>query len=175
MMGRALVIGYGNTDRGDDGAAFHVVNRLRSAVGRPPLAADETGLGALGGEVDAVFVRQLVPELAVDASGYDRIVFCDAHVIPGGGEPLARPVLPERRMSGFGHVMHPEALLWLVHGMSSRRPDGYLVALRGFRFEEPDRLSAATAAQIDRAVARIRRHLAGAACVALPHDPGGDP
>lgn len=174
-MARALVIGYGNLERGDDGAAWHVVNRLRAALGRPPLAEDETGLERLGDVVDAVFVRQLVPELAADAAGYDRLVFCDAHVYAEGDDLQARPVRPERRISGFGHVMHPDAFLWLVHGLSARRPDGYMVALRGCQFERPHRVSEATAALVDQAVALILRHLAAAVTDPLPHDQGGDP
>ena len=72
-----------------------------------------------------------MPELAADAAGYDRLVFCDAHVYAEGDALQARAVRPERRISGFGHVMHPDAVLWLVHGLSARRPDGYMVALRG--------------------------------------------
>ena len=175
MMARALVIGYGNLERGDDGAALHVVNRLRAALGRPQLAEDESGLESLGAEVDAVFVRQLVPELAADAAGYDRLVFCDAHVLAEGEALQARTVRPERRISGFGHVMHPDAFLWLVHGLSARRPDGYMVALRGFRFELTRRLSDGTSPLVDQAVALILRHLAEAVPDPLPHDQGGDP
>ena len=174
-MTRALVIGYGNLERGDDGAAFHVVNRLRAALGQAPLGEDDTGLERLGGEIDTVFARQLVPELAADAAGYDRLVFCDAHVLPEGGDLQARPVVPEFRLSGFGHVMHPEAFLWLVHGLTARRPDGYMVALRGFRFELTRRLSDGTSSLVDQSVALIRRHLARAAPVPLPHAQGGDP
>lgn len=174
-MPRALVIGYGNLERGDDGAAFHVVNRLRSALGQPPLAPEDDGLDRLGGALDAVFVRQLVPELAADAAGYDRLVFCDAHVLPDGPDLQVRPVAPVRRVSGFGHVLHPEGFLWLVHGLSARRPDGLMVALRGFRFELTRRLSEGTWSLVDPAVARIRQHLAGAIPEPLPHDQGGDP
>jgi hydrogenase maturation protease len=174
-MARTLVIGYGNLERGDDGVAFHVVNRLRAELGRAPLAEDNSGLEGLGAEIDTVFVRQLVPELAADAAGYDRLVFCDAHVLPEREDLLARPVRPERRISGFGHLMHPEAFLWLVHGLSARRPDGYMVALRGFQFELTRRLSDGISIQMDQAVALIRHHLAGAAPVPLPHAQGGDP
>ena len=175
-MARALVIGYGNLDRGDDGAGFHVVNRLRAALGQPPLADDETGLEGIGAEIDAVFLRQLVPERAPDAAAYDRLVFCDAHVLPEGGDLQARRVRPEMRVSGFGHVMHPEGFLWLVHGLSARRPDGLMVALRGFRFDPTRRLSEGTSSQVDPAVALIRNHLAGGAPalrVDLQHE-GGD-
>ena len=78
-MPRTLVIGYGNLERGDDGAALQVVNRLRHLLGRPPLAEDDGGLGELGQDT-AVFVPQLVPELAVDAAAYESIVLVDAHV-----------------------------------------------------------------------------------------------
>ena len=67
-MPRILVIGYGNPDRGDDGAALHVVNRLREHLGQPPLDEDDGGLADLGRDT-AVFVPQLVPELAVERRG----------------------------------------------------------------------------------------------------------
>jgi hypothetical protein len=79
-------------------------------------------------------------------------------------------------VSGFGHVLYPEGFLWLVHGLSARRPDGYMVALRGFRFELTRRLSDGTALLVDAAAAHIRRHLAGAVPDRVdPHDEGGDP
>ena len=65
--------------RGDDGAAFHVVNRLRERLGQRPLPEDDSGLEALTPET-AVFLPQLTPELAVDAAPYHRLVLIDAHV-----------------------------------------------------------------------------------------------
>jgi hypothetical protein len=73
-MPQTLVIGFGNLDRGDDGVAFEVVNLLRRQLGLKPLDAEETGLNDRGEDTDAVFVRQLVPELALDVGGCERLV-----------------------------------------------------------------------------------------------------
>ncbi len=78
-MQRSLVIGYGNVDRGDDGAAFHVVNRVRARLGQRVLTEDESGLDSLGAAT-AVFVPQLTPELAYDAAACHCLVLVDAHV-----------------------------------------------------------------------------------------------
>ena len=154
-----MVIGYGNLERGDDGVAFHVVNRLRRALGRAPLGDADTGLQDLGADTDAVFIRQLVPELAVEAAAYDRLVFVDAHVPSLGQAVACARILPEARLSAFSHLMAPAAFLWLAQAVGGRAPAGFLVSLRGRCFDPVRGLSPQTAGLVNRAAARIRRLL----------------
>lgn len=140
-MARALVIGYGNLERGDDGAAFHVVNRLRPALGQPPLTPEDDGLDRLGAPVDAVFVRQLVPELALDAAPYARVVLVDAHVPE---DP--RPVVVERveaayRRPPVSHHLTPSMFAWLVATASAGRPEVFVVSVRARCFDHRRGLS----------------------------------
>jgi Ni,Fe-hydrogenase maturation factor len=53
-MARTLVIGFGNLDRADDGAAFHIVNRLREGLGLSTLDEGAIDLSVAG----AKFFRQ---------------------------------------------------------------------------------------------------------------------
>lgn len=63
LRNRILVVGYGNADRADDGAAYYIANTLRGRLGAPALAEGQTGLEDLGSEVDVIFLSQLVPEI----------------------------------------------------------------------------------------------------------------
>jgi len=149
-----LIIGYGNPDRGDDGAALHVVNRLRMRLGQPPLTEDDGGLEDLGRDT-AVFVPQLVPELAVDAAAYESIVMVDAHVT----EEL-RPVVylrlqPEYQPPTLSHQISPAMFVWLVQAAHGRNRAAFLVSLRGHCFEPQRGLSPATAALVDPAAEKV--------------------
>jgi hydrogenase maturation protease len=161
-MPRTLVIGFGNLDRGDDGAAFDVVNRLRRRLGRAPLDAEETGLDDRGGDTGAVFVPQLVPELALDVGGCDRLVFIDAHVPAEPRAIVCVAVQPEARLSStLSHTLPAEGFLWLVQAVTGRAPESFQLSLRGQCFEPGRGLSPATAGLVEQAAA-IAWRLTGA-------------
>lgn len=151
-MTRTLIVGYGNQDRQDDGAAYAVVNGLRSRLGQPPLPADETGLEALGGEVDSIFVLQLGPELLEVASGYGRVVFVDAHVRPDAPDVDVEPVRAEVATATFTHHMTPAMFLALLVALHRVRPQSYLVSIRGHAFDFERGLTAETAALVETTV-----------------------
>ena len=163
-MARTLVIGFGNLDRGDDGAAFHIVNRLRENLGLGPLEEDDNGLSCLGGEMDAVFVRQLLPEHAVEASGYDRLVLVDAHVEADHRDIVCTRVEPEQRPCALGHILPPANFLWLARKVSGKPIDAYIVSVRGRRFEMAGGLSETTAALIPDASDTVRGLLGAGTC-----------
>jgi len=147
-MARTLVIGFGNLDRGDDGAAFYIVNRLRQGLGIRPLEEGDTGMDTLGGEMDTIFVRQLLPEHAVEASGYDRLVLVDAHVEADHRDIVCTRLDPEQRPSAIGHILPPSIFLWLARNLSGKPVEAYVVSVRGRSFEMAGGLSEATAALI---------------------------
>jgi hydrogenase maturation protease len=155
-MARSLVIGSGNLDRADDGAAFHIVNRLRQGLGLRFLEEGDTGLGTLGGEMDAVFVPQLLPEHAVEASGYDRLVLVDAHVAADLRDVVCARIDPEQKPPTFGHYLPPPTFLWLAQNISGKPIEAYAVSVRGRSFELADGLSKATAALIPAAADTVK-------------------
>jgi hydrogenase maturation protease len=155
-MTRTLVIGFGNLDRGDDGAAFHIVNRLRQGLGIRPLAKDDPGMDTLGGKADTIFVRQLLPEHAVEASGYDRIVLVDAHIAADHRDIVCTRLDPEQRPGAIGHILPPSIFLWLARNLSGKSIDAYVVSVRGHSFEMAGGLSEATDALIPDATDTIK-------------------
>jgi hydrogenase maturation protease len=153
-MPQTLVIGYGNPERGDDGAALHVVNRLRARLGQPPLAEDDGGLGDLGRDT-AVFVPQLVPELAVDAAAYACIVLVDAHVTEEHRPVVYLRLQPEYQPPVLSHQLSPAMFAWLVQAAQGRNRAAFLVSLRGHCFEPQRGLSPATAALVGPAAEKV--------------------
>jgi Ni,Fe-hydrogenase maturation factor len=153
-MRQTLIIGYGNLDRGDDGAAFHVVNRLRERLGQRPLPEDGSGLETLEPET-AVFLPQLTPEWAVDAAPYRRLVLVDAHVTAEVRPLIDLRLQPEYRPPGLSHVLSPAMFVWLVQAVSGRTCAAFLVSLRGHCFALQRGLSPETSAWIGPAADRV--------------------
>ncbi len=154
-MQRTLVIGYGNLDRQDDGAAFEVVNALRSRLGQVRLGEDESGLEELGAHVDSVSVQQLAPELLDVAAEYDQVVFVDAHVQVDGDGVYVQKVRPEYATAAFTHHMTPALFLALLLALHRRQPEGAIVSVRGLAFDFEHGLSTATEALVEPAVEEI--------------------
>lgn len=156
---RTLVIGYGNLDRGDDGVAYAIVNELRRALLCEPLDEEETGLEQLGRRTDAIFLRQLVPELMETAAAYHRVVFVDAHVGDRDGELAWREIVPAFVPSAFTHHLTPATFLALMRALYDRSPVGYLLSVRGHTFDFRRGLSEATARLVGSAVEKILENL----------------
>lgn len=154
-MPRSLIIGYGNQDRADDGVAYYVINVLRQRLGQEILREDETGLEALGAQVDSVFLMQLSPELVDLLVGYNQIVFVDAHVREDLDDLHCASVLPEYAPAAFTHHMSPAMLLALLDALHHRKPRGHIVSIRGREFDFHRGLSAAAEMMVQPAVEQI--------------------
>ena len=156
-MVRALVIGYGNLDRGDDGAAFHVVNRLRADFGQRPLAEEDDGWPPEPAGDTALFLPQLLPELALDAAGCRVLVLVDAHVNAERRPVVCARVLPEYRPPAFAHQISPSMFVWLAGTAWGHSPSAFIVSLRGHCFGMQRSLSAATAGLVVPAAEAVLR------------------
>jgi len=156
-MVRTMIMGYGNLDRADDGVAFYVINALRQRLGQRPLSQDETGLHELGGEIDSVFLRQLLPEWMETASAYDRLIFVDAHVQTIAAEVSCVAVEPEFVPSPFTHHMTPATFLAMSRALYGRGPEGRLLSIRGHDFDFYRGLSAEVSRQVEPAVEILLR------------------
>lgn len=135
-----LVIGYGNTLRGDDGAGPWVVETI-AAAGWPG--------------VRCVTAHQLTPEMSEDVAVAGRVVFVDASVAE---ETVAvRPVVGCRTGQG-GHCCTPSLLLFLAELLHGRCPEAWLVSVPARRLELGEGLAPQTqtaAEEALRVVARI--------------------
>ncbi len=134
-MIRTIIVGYGNIDRSDDGAAFAIINLVRERLAYNILKAGDTGLENLNGINDSVFLPQLLPEIMDMLRGYDRIIFVDAHTGEGLDDVNCSRITPQYVSSTFTHHMTPEALLAFLKTIYNHDPEAFLVSIKGYDFD----------------------------------------
>jgi hydrogenase maturation protease len=131
---RTLLIGYGNTLRGDDALGPMAVEQMRAAL--PYL--------------EFVSCHQLGPELAGQMAAFDCVVFLDAS---SAGEPgtvqLQRLQAGVTPAGSFTHHMHPAVLLELAQTLYGRAPKAMLATGVGASFESGEGLSEAAQRALD--------------------------
>jgi hydrogenase maturation protease len=156
---RYLVIGYGNPSRRDDGVGLAVVNGLRVRLGRPPLDIGDDGYGGLGGDVDTLFLQQLMPEFAETLAQYDAVWFIDAHL--GVYPELVRrsPVTAKLNPASVSHHVKPDTLLVLAQILYHHAPQAELISVRGFDFDFGDGLSEATSEGAGRVIETLLQEI----------------
>lgn len=123
-----LVIGYGNTLRGDDGVGY----RLAESVA-------DWGLGA----VRALACHQLTPELAADLASVNRVIFADASQPQNPVSPLRLERLEGslNRTGPLGHHSQPGQILTLSRQLYSYQPLAYILTLPAQRLDYGEQLS----------------------------------
>jgi hydrogenase maturation protease len=141
MTEAALVIGYGNTMRSDDGVGPRIARLLTPAKG-----------------VDVLVRHQLVPELADDLRGRRVVVFVDAAATLAPGAVATRPVTASEPMPapGLTHHVSPETLLLLAERLYDARPRAFLVTVGVSSFDLGEELTPRVAAALPEAVATVR-------------------
>ncbi len=139
---RWLVIGYGNTLRGDDAAGPLVAERV-AGWQRP--------------DVEALAVPQLTPELAASLAGADAVVFVDATVRARsvGLDELAADANAAR----LEHAATPPALLALARKAFGRAPRAWLLTIPAERLDFGAALSPLAADGVATALAELERLL----------------
>jgi hydrogenase maturation protease len=121
-----LVIGYGNTLRGDDG------------LGR---AVAETIAGWNLPHVRVLSVHQLTPELADDISASNLVIFADARQSSDVETVSILPLELADSAPVMEHSSNPRTLIALAHALFGKCPPAWRVTLPGICFEFADGLS----------------------------------
>ena len=142
MTEAALIIGYGNVLRMDDGLGWHIAERLADD---PRL----TGVTVLGR-------HQLTPELALDISEAGLVVLVDARLGPPAGsfhvarvEPLGSHAAP------MTHHLGPAGLVDLAIDLYGRAPDVFLVSVGVESVEAGDRLTPTVEAAVPQVIEAV--------------------
>jgi len=154
-MEKTLIIGYGNPDRQDDGAAWHILNELATSFGRKLPHSYEEEFISSGESPELLFMLQLTPELAEALELYDRVCFVDVHTSSIPKKLQQKTIHPVMTLSPLTHHMTPETLLALTFQMYNRVPDAILISIRGYEFGFEQLLSEPTRQLVKDAVDRI--------------------
>lgn len=151
-MTNTLIVGYGNADRQDDGAAWHILSGIAAKLGLPIPAAPEDGYFPEGQPVDLWYVLQLVPEMAEEFARYDRICFVDAHMGTIPEEIRFVPVTTVPTSTALTHHLDPAACLELARMLYGSQPQAMLLSVRGYQFQFARELSPETTRLVNEAV-----------------------
>jgi hydrogenase maturation protease len=131
-MKKALLIGVGNTVRGDDGAGIHAAEKARA---RFP-------------HLDVLAVHGLSPELAETVSGYDLVIIVDASLVTD--TLRASEIVPSTAERIQSHEMSPAGILGLAATLYNHRPSrAVLLEIPAVSCAFTEELSALTAGQVE--------------------------
>ena len=138
-----LVIGYGNTLRGDDG------------VGPAAAAAVEAWRRA---DLRVISCHQLGPELAAPISAARRVIFVDA-AAGGPGPVQVRALEPQETREVATHSADPRAVLGLAKAAFGGCPPAWWVTIPVGGMEFGEELSVPAREGLSAALDQIRRLL----------------
>jgi hydrogenase maturation protease len=143
MARNALIVGYGNPLRGDDGVGRAVAQAL----------ADEAAIEG----AEAISCRQLTPELAERFAAADRVVLIDAQAgLEPGGVRITELRAAIARASVLGHHVDPRELLRMAGALYGRSPEAFLVTVGASSLTLGEGLSAAVTAALPEVIATVR-------------------
>jgi hydrogenase maturation protease len=141
-----LIIGYGNTLRGDDGVGPGIALQLAQEF--PEWAV--------------LMPHQLMPELAESLSHADRAVFIDASIEGETGDVSCAVLTGMDDGSLFTHHVSPEALLAGAEALYGHAPQAWLVTITGQNFEYGEGLSPEVAYAVPEVCCLVQKLLIGA-------------
>jgi hydrogenase maturation protease len=127
-MKRALVIGYGNPLRGDDGFGWHAAHRLAR------LAHHDA--------IHVLAVHQLTPELAEPIRNAELVIFIDASHEGKPGTWRCEEIAPEAGLaSSLAHYFTPAILLAYAQTVYNASPQALIITLGAESFDYRETLT----------------------------------
>ena len=145
---RAVVIGIGNRDRGDDGAGLEVARRLR-ALAPAGVSVCELGYSLAMVEAWAGAPLAIVVDAACSGAPAGTVTRFEAHERP----------LPARWLEDSTHAFGVGQTIELARALGALPPRTVVYAIEGARFEPGEGLSVPVAAAVDRVVACLLREV----------------
>lgn len=143
---QTLLIGCGNSLRGDDAAGLVVVERVEKS-----LTAESNKV------VTVLQSQQLLPELAEPMSKADQVIIVDAAVGGNPGEVTSELLLFDQLGSpDFTHHVTPAVLLAYVWALYGRSPPTTILSITAKSFDLGVDLSSEVRCGIETAVALIQ-------------------
>jgi len=159
MQAKTLIIAYGNRDREDDGAGWHILNQLAHRLGLETPEFPGEQVSTADGKLTLLYLFQLLPEMAEDIGDYEQLIFIDAHNSPSLPDLVFQEVSPDQTHSAFTHHLSASELLAIAQVLGKKLPLSWMLSVRGFSFRFAEALSPETAELVDQAFSRLWTHL----------------
>jgi len=145
-MARAVVIGYGNPLRTDDGVGWLAVEKLRTLLNTK--------------QVTYITEHQLLPEMAEAIADSDVVVFLDASVEGSPGDITSQMVHPEsHKRASFSHDLTPARLLGFTESLYDSAPYGVLFTVTGEDFGFGEKVTSLVEESLNKLVRQITKCL----------------
>lgn len=141
MDKRVLMIGIGNSGRGDDALGWKFIDENEHS----------------GFEVD--YRYQLQIEDAALIKEYDQVIFVDACAQPLEGGFSFRPCEIKNTITFSSHRIDPCSILWLCRELYGITPEAYVMAIEGKYWELHQGLSKEAEENFAKAVAYFKQWL----------------
>jgi hydrogenase maturation protease len=146
-VARALIVGYGNSLRSDDGFGWRAAQKLADCFDKS--------------NVEVLAQHQLTPELSETASHFQLVVFIDAAADLPPGELRCERIAQDGSRgqadaSSFSHFLTPASLLVLTAELYAKFPDAYYISVGAESFAEGESLSPAVQAAFEPLLAHVR-------------------
>lgn len=136
-----LIIGYGNTLRGDDGVGVRVAEIIE---------------GKNYPNTRVISVHQLTPELAEDIAGSDLVIFVDA-VFSDRPEIQIETLESSGDWKNLGHAENPSSLLAFTRSIYQKTPIARGVYIPAVNCEFGEELSEVTRKGMEEAIGAIEK------------------
>ncbi len=143
-----LIIGYGNSLRGDDGAGPALIEAIEKRMGC-----------SRSQDWQLISCMQLIPELTAVMSHCRRVIFVDASVQLPVGKVTIRRVKANETASSNLHDYGPEQLVRFCQEIFDCRPEAWIVAIGATTLELGDILSQTTAEVVERLAGHLSHRL----------------
>jgi len=149
LIGKTLLIGYGNPGRLDDGLGGALAER-----------AQQLGIAQL--TVESCY--QLAVEYAEQAAGFDVVIFADAAI--NGPEPFDwKRIEPQMTIAFSTHHVSPQTILGLAQNVFESKVEGFALAIRGYEFDDfGERLSPQAQVNLTAALQHVESLFRKACC-----------
>jgi len=155
-MKNNLFIGYGNPDRGDDGASYHLFIALLNDFGKKNVDLFSSDTISLETNTDILFNFQLLPEFSDMIAQYHQVVFIDSHTGNIEENISFKSIEPNYQHSPFTHHFSPSSCLAVAQSLTGSHPKAWLLSIRGFQFGFNRELSDQTRELVNQALDIIR-------------------
>jgi hydrogenase maturation protease len=154
-----IIIAYGNTDRQDDGIAWHVLRELAQRLGGQLPPSPQEGAECSLPQASLIYMLQLTPEVAADFAGCERVVFIDAHTGAVAEDIHLSELDAAYQSSPLTHHLTPESCLAIAAALNGQAPRALLVSVRGYQFGFSSSLSPEAARLVPLAADQIMEWL----------------
>tara|TARA_R110002072_G_scaffold28229_3_gene90831 strand:- start:1448 stop:1903 length:456 start_codon:yes stop_codon:yes gene_type:complete len=116
----SIIIGYGNPGRQDDGLGPAFIDSFQSKTNHT---------------IKLQSNYQLTVEDALEIGNYEQVIFVDASI--DCQAPFLLEEISETNDTGFGsHSLTPQALIQLSNTLYQHFPKSYILAIRGYEFDQ---------------------------------------